>query len=99
MAVCDIDGCEQHYGCRLRSKGVAVSPRATPTKNLNWRPSKQTPPGRYKQIIYEDRPGGAKIPVMKSDGEVLRGKEYDENRNKIDKTIRTIRNSGHATQE
>lgn len=99
MAMCYIDGCQEHYGCRLKAKGLNVSPKATPTKNLNWRPTKSVPPASNKQIIYEDRPGGTKIPILKLDGEPLRGKEYRENQSKIDATIHTLRTSGEAPKD
>ncbi len=99
MAMCYEEDCTVHYGCRLRAKGLRVSPKATPTKTLNWRPTKSEPPASNKQIIYEDRPGGAKIPILKMDGEPLRGKEYRENKSTIDATIHSLRNSGSTTKD
>ena len=99
MAMCEVANCNEHYGCRLRSKGLQVSPKATPTKTLNWRPTKSEPPAINRQIIYEDRPGGSKIPILKLDGEPLRGKEYRENKSTIDATIHSLRNSGTSTKD
>lgn len=82
--ICQSEGCTDHYGCRLRTKGLQVSPRVTPTKSQNWRPSVSVPPPHYKNIIYDERPGGTKMPVLKPDGTVLRHKEYQENKHKFD---------------
>lgn len=90
---CDVPDCDEHYACRLRGKGLQVSPRAESTKTQNWRPTKSEPPSRNKQIIYQDRPGGTKMPVLKADGTVLRQREYDEKRHVIDANIRRIRNT------
>lgn len=89
---CD-PGCDVHYGCRLRNKGLQVSPRAQMTKTQNWRPTPSVPPSYNKQIVYDERPGGTKVPVLKADGSVLRRKEFDEKRHTITDTMRRIRTS------
>jgi hypothetical protein len=67
------------------------------TKTQNWRPNTQrTVPSSYnKQIMYDERPGGIKMPILKADGTVLRRYEFDEKRHQIDATRRRIR-SGHT---
>lgn len=88
---CNVPDCDEHYACRLRSKGLQVSPRAESTKTQNWRPTKSVPPARNREIIYQDRPGGTKMPVLKADGSVLRRREFDEKRHQIESNIRRIR--------
>lgn len=91
--LCQIPDCTDHYGCRLRNKGLQVSPRAQMTRTQNWRPTPSKPPSINKQIIYDERPGGGKMPVLKADGSVLRHKEYTENKHKVESTIRNLRTS------
>ena len=90
---CDIPNCDEHYACRLRGKGLQVSPRAETTKTQNWRPTPSIPPARNKQIIYDERPGGYKMPVLNPDGSVVRQREYDARKHEITSTIRRIRNT------
>jgi hypothetical protein len=46
------------------------------------------PPSINKTIIYDERPGGYKMPVLKPDGDVLRWKEYTEKRHKVESHLR-----------
>lgn len=94
---CDIPNCDEHYACRLRAKGLQVSPRAEGTKTQNWRPTKSEPPAYNKTIIYDERPGGYKMPILKPDGSVIRQKEWDEKKHQFESTIRKVR-SGAASQ-
>lgn len=93
MAVCDTEGCTEHYACRLRNKGIRVSAQATPTKTLNMVPTKVEGPSYNKQIIYDERPGGIKMPLLKPSGDVVRRKEWDENRVAIEANRKRIRQS------
>lgn len=68
------------YSC----KGISISPRATPTRRNSTLPATVEGPGYNRQIVYEDRPGGFKMPILKGTGEPLRVKEYHENKHKID---------------
>lgn len=95
--ICEIPNCVEHYACRLRSKGLQVSPKAQSTRTLNWRPTKSVPPARNKELMYSERPDGSRMPILKMDGEQLRRKEYDEKRSKIDSIIRQTRDSGLAS--
>jgi hypothetical protein len=89
---CDIEGCQEHYGCRLRNKGIQLSPKAQMSRMHNYRPAKKEPPAYNKTIIYEDRPGGTKMPLLNTDGSPVRQKQYDENKRQITSTIRATRN-------
>jgi len=90
---CTIENCDEHYSCRMRNKGLQVSPRATPTKTLNMKPKPGTPPAYNREIIYNERPGGIKMPLLNADGSVVRRRQYDREKAKITSNIRRIRNS------
>lgn len=75
----------------MRAKGLQVSPRAQMTKTQNWRPTPCEPPSRNKQIVYDERPGGIKMPVMKTDGTVVRQKWADEHKHTITEHLRKTR--------
>lgn len=93
--ICNEPECTKHYGCWLRNKGIQVSPKATPNRVKNPVPSKMTPPARYGQLMYDERPGGTRVPIMNSDGTHMRGKQFDDNKRLITNNIRRVR-SGNA---
>jgi hypothetical protein len=78
VTICHVSGCSEHYGCRLRDKGVAVAPSATPSRTQNMTPTPMTPPSHYKNVLTEDRPGGFKMPVLNPDGSPVRHKQASE---------------------
>ena len=86
--LCDIPGCDECYACKLRNKGLQVSPRVEATRTQNWRPTPTTPPSVNKQIMYDERPGGYKMPILRPDGDVLRWKEYTEKRHQVESHLR-----------
>lgn len=88
---CTEPDCTEHYACRLRNKGLQVSPRAQGTRTQNWRPTPSVPPSRNKQIMYDERPDGSKMPILKPDGSVVRQREWDEKRHQYESTIRKLR--------
>jgi len=90
MAICDIPECQEHYGCRLRNKGIQVSPKATPTRH-NRRKDSVEPPSWNKGILYDERAGGAKMPVINPDGSPVRMKQAAEQRHKINDHLRKSR--------
>lgn len=90
MAICDIPDCEEHYGCRLRNKGLQISPAATPSRH-NRRKDRVEPPSWNKGILYDERPGGTKMPVMNPDLTPVRMKQASEQRQKINKHLRASR--------
>jgi hypothetical protein len=96
--LCTDDNCDAHYACRLRAKGLQVSPRAQSTKTLNWKPTPSVPPSINKTIIYDERPGGYKMPVLKPDGDVLRWKEYTEKRHKVESHLRHAHSAVHTKE-
>ena len=90
MEICDIPECEEHYGCRLRNKGLQVSPSATPTRH-NRRKDRVEPPSWNKGILYDERAGGTKMPVLNADLTPVRMKQAGEQRQKINKHLRASR--------
>jgi len=56
-------------------------------------PTKVVPPAFNKQIMYDERPDGSKMPILKPNGDVLRRKEYGENRHTIEANRKRIRQS------
>lgn len=94
--MCDEPGCHKHYGCQLKNKGIQVSPSATPNRVKNPVPSPMTPPARYSQLMYDERPGGIRVPIMNSNGTHMRGKQFDDNQRSITNNIRRVR-SGNAS--
>lgn len=56
-------------------------------------PTKVVPPAFNKQIMYDERPDGSKMPILKPNGDVVRRKEWGERRSEIESTIRRIRNT------
>ena len=72
------DGCQEHYGCRLRAKSLNVSPRVSPRTGANWKPTPLKPPSHYANFAYEDRPGGFKSPIRGPKGEHLRQREFEQ---------------------
>lgn len=90
MAICDIPNCEEHYGCRLRNKGIQVSPIATPTRH-NRRKDRVEPPSYNKGILYDERPNGTKMPVLNADLSPVRMKQAGEQRHKINDHLRASR--------
>lgn len=83
--------CEDTYGCRLRRKGVQVSPKATPNRRNNIPPRQTFPPSVNKRIIYDERPGGVKMPIITETGAPLRHKRYQENRHKINDQLARVK--------
>lgn len=88
---CDCDT----YGCRMRRKGLQVSPKATPSRRNHIPPRRVEPPGVNKQIVYDERPGGFKMPIFTEKGDVLRHKRYSEQRHKINDQLARVK-AGNA---
>lgn len=91
MTICQQQGCQQHYGCRLRNKGIRLSNAVTSTRTKNMRPTPFADPVQNAQIMYDERPGGTKMPFLNDNGTVLRHKQWRENKAGITDNIRRIR--------
>jgi hypothetical protein len=91
MPNCRVPGCTQHYGCRLRAKGIQIDPRATPTQRNQVGPPEANP-WWERQVIGETRVDGSFMPFLVDDmTRPLQIKQYSENRHKIDDQIRAAR--------
>lgn len=91
MAVCDIPGCTEHYGCRLKSKGINASNALKSTRTLNLRPTPSIPPAHYRNVLTEERPGGFRMPIIKEDGSVIRHREAQAKEAKIKRDLERTR--------
>lgn len=78
MTICQTPGCDEHYGCRLRSKGVQIGTLATPSKDKHGTLTPTAPKPEWAKCVYDERPDGSKMPILKSDGSPLRVKEAGE---------------------
>lgn len=94
MAVCDIPGCDEHYACRLRAKGMQLSKAITPTRHSN-RPKVLTQhdgdPKWEKGIAGEHRPGGGFMPYLGENREPIRLKEHGERRHEIHDQVQRLK--------
>lgn len=88
---CMVVGCEEHYACRLRAKGLNVSPRLQMTRTLNWRPTVTPPPSHYANIAGERRPDGSFSPYFNPDGSPVRHRQAQREAGKIKDTVQRIR--------
>ena len=68
------------------------------SRTQNWRPTPSKPPAYNRELVYDVRPDGSKMPIMKADGTQLRRREYDEKSHQIDANLRRIQ-SGAAFQK
>jgi len=62
------------------------------TRTQNWKPTVVPPPSHYKNFMYEDRPGGAKMPILNKHGDQMRHREFQSRRSVIEETQRRNRN-------
>lgn len=79
-------GCteHEHYGAKLRAKGVTVAPSATPSQFRHGRIRKPEAPSWEKGIPTEKRPGGTEMPVLNESLRPMRVKEHSERRREIE---------------
>ena len=71
MTLCQVPGCQEHYGCRLQQKGLQVSPKITATRTQNMVPTPAEPPAFNKEIMYDERQNGIKMPLLNEKGDVV----------------------------
>lgn len=72
MSICQVPDCTQHYGCRLRSKGVQIGTLATPSKPKKGRLTPTAPQTHLAEPQYDVRPDGSKMPILNPDGSPVR---------------------------
>ena len=92
--ICQVLGCEEHFACRLRAKGVQLSPQATPNRRAVRRDPgpRQADPAWERGIVTEDRPGGFKMPLLEPGTRApLHVKQYGEHRRDIDAQVKRLK--------
>lgn len=82
-------GCDT-YGCRLRRKGLQVSPQATPNRR-RWAYRQPKAPQWEKGRVGEPRPGGSFMPYLSPrTGKPIGVKEYAENRGNFEAQVKAL---------
>lgn len=77
-------GCEcDKYACRLRRKGVSVSPKATPSRHNRKAPRLHTNNSWEKGVAGENRGHGTFMPYLGSDGRPIPIKQKSEAEHKV----------------
>jgi hypothetical protein len=96
MAVCETFN-PRCYGCRLRQKGVSVSPAATPSRR-NTKPSTTFAPRNSweRGVAGEHRPDGSFMPLLDASGQSLGLKEYGERRREVDAQVARLKTAPAA---
>jgi len=91
--ICQVEGCTEHYGCRLRAKGISLSSAATPTRTARtpYRPIKQ--PSWEKGIEGQHRPDGSFMPLLNDKGKPMGVYEAQSNRKRINAMRRRVASS------
>lgn len=95
MSICAVPGCQDHFACRLRAKGVSVSPAATPTRVSNrtqpHRPMAE--PSWEKGKAGEHRPDGSFMPYLSFDDRTEMGvHELASRRHDVEDAVHRLRN-------
>ncbi len=100
MGTCPV-GCteHEHYGARLRAKGVQVSAGALPTRAKFGKIRKPQAPSWEKGIPTEKRPGGFEMPYINEKGHRVRVKEAGVRRHEIAKIRDRQRNAPSSPKE
>lgn len=91
--ICTDADCEAHYACRLRAKGIAVAPSATPNRTAN-RPRpfrKPVAPSWERGAVTEARVDGSRMPYLGSDGRPIRVKAWGENRRQFEGRVKQLK--------
>lgn len=100
MEKCQV-GCteHEHYGARLRAKGIQVPPAATPTRTRKhtYRPPAQ--PSWEAGIAGEHRPDGSFMPYLNADREEMGVKEYAENRHNVQAQVDRLKSDPNVFRE
>ena len=82
--ICQIEGCSDHFACRLRSKGVQIGTLATPSRPKRGRLTPTAPETHLGEIQYDERPGGARMPILNPDGTPVRKGQAKRDERKVE---------------
>lgn len=79
-------GCTEHdhYGARLRSKGLTIAPSALPSQFRHGRLRKPEQPSWEKGVAGERRPDGSHMPYLDENLRPIGVKRYAERRRELD---------------
>lgn len=78
------------WGCRIRAKGVQVSPSATPSRR-NTIPPRTADPAWERGLAGERRCDGSFMPYLNEHGSPLHVKEAGERRHEINAQVDRLR--------
>jgi hypothetical protein len=93
--MCEL-GCVSHYGCRIRLKGIQVSPAATPSRR-RFKPRKPVGPSWEKGRAGEVRPDGSWMPYLSpKTGRPMGVKEYADGRGHFDTQVSRLKSDPHV---
>lgn len=95
MTICQTPGCDEHYGCRLRSKGVQIGTLATPSKDKKGRLTPTAPRPDLARVVYDERPNGTKMPLLNPDGTPVRVRQAREQPGRI-REFNNLQTARHA---
>jgi len=84
VTICQVPGCSEHYGCGLRAKGVQIGTLATPSKQKQGRLTPTAPRPDLAAVTYDERPNGARMPILNPDGTPVRKSQALQQERKLD---------------
>lgn len=90
MAVCRDPGCDSHYGCRLRAKGVQVSASAMPSRH-NRKATPTEAPSWEKGVAGERRPDGSFMPYVGADRQPIGVYEQAHRRHELTEQVSRLK--------
>lgn len=90
MTVCRVPGCSEHYGCRLRAKGIAIAPSATPSR-MNQKPPPKANPAWERGVAGEHRVDGSFMPYVNEHGSPIHLKEFGEKRKQFGDRVKRLK--------
>lgn len=82
-----------HYGCKLRQKGVQIGTLATPSKPKKGRLTPTAPRPDLGAVEYDDRGNGVKMPILNPDGSPVRKGQARQQERKLEEFRRQQHNS------
>ena len=97
MAVCQVAGCDEHYACRLKAKGIQVHPDALPNRPRKGRLTPTPPNTDLAKVEYDERPNGTRMPILNPDGSPVRKAQAQRQEQKLDEFRRQLHSSNPST--
>lgn len=84
--ICQVEGCTQHYGCRLRAKGISLSSAAIPTRTADrpYKPRPMKQPSWEKGRVGSRRPDGSFMPILNDKGVPMGVHEAQSRRSELE---------------